>query len=165
MRSALAIALLLSSMAGSSSAAAPPAGEDTTISMSVRTVGLVQGSNVVLLETANGKTLLPIWIGSIEAQAIDQRLNHRKPPRPLTHDLLETVLATLGARVERIEIDDLRDNTFFGKLTLRDARGVRSRIDARPSDLISLAIGAGLPILVAPHVLEQAGVDAHTLQP
>jgi len=66
----------------------------------------------------------------------------------------------LGARIERVEVDDLVDYVFLGKLTLRDAKGHRYRIDRRPSDLIALAVGAKLPVYVAPHVLRKAGVDA-----
>jgi hypothetical protein len=164
MRSILAIALL-AAVTGTAGAVAPAPTEEAAVPMTVRTVGLVQGSDVVLLETANGKTLLPIWIGSLEAQAIDRRLHKQKFPRPLTHDLLETILTTLNAQVERVEVDELRENTFFGKLTLRDAKGVRFRIDARPSDLISLALGAGVPIQVAAQVVQQAGIDASAMRP
>lgn len=158
---ALATAILLGTAA---SAAVPPVPTRVeATAMSVRGVGLMQGSHVVLLETASDKRLLPIFIGPTEAEAINLRLSHIKPPRPMTTDLLETLLETLGGKVERIEVDDLRDNTFFGKLTLKDAAGKTHRIDARPSDLISLAVSNHLPIHVAPHVLQQASLDGATL--
>jgi bifunctional DNase/RNase len=156
--------LLLFSFAAHASAP-PTQTPETPLTMTVRGVGTVRGSDVVLLETPKGKRLLPIWIGPNEAQAIDMRLRGVKPARPLTHDLIDRVLVGLGAKIDRIEVDDLRDEVFHGKITLRDAKGNLVRIDARPSDLIALAVGAGLPIHVAPHVLQQAGIDADKLQP
>jgi len=126
--------------------------------MVVRGVRVMQGNYAVILETKDARTFIPIWIGRREAQAIQMRLDSAQPPRPLTHDLLESVLAILGARVERVEVDDLRQSVFIGKLNLRDARGKRYRLDGRPSDLITLAVGAGLPIHVAVHVLKKAGI-------
>src|SRR5204863_2441119 len=87
------------------------------------------GAFAVVLESDAGK-LLPIFIGPNEADAIQRRLIHDQPVRPLTHDLLESVLAGLGATVERVEVDDLKDGVYYGKLTLRDARGTH-RIDGR----------------------------------
>ena len=130
------------------------------VTMKVREVRTDRGSPVVLLE--HGRSVIPIYIGTAEAQAIQMRLNQQKAVRPLTHDLLETMLLVMGARIERVEVDDLRDNIFFGKVTLKDAKGRRYRIDGRPSDLIALAVGAKLSIQVATHVLRKAGVDAAT---
>jgi uncharacterized protein len=129
------------------------------VTMKVRELAVRQGSPVVLLQTVDGKRFLPIWIGAAEAQAIQLRVNQQKAIRPLTHDLLESLLGVLGARIEKVEVDDLRDNVFFGKLTIKDVRGRRSRIDGRPSDLIALAVGAKLGVQVAQHVLQKAGVD------
>jgi hypothetical protein len=161
----LAGVLMLAAATSAHGVAPPSDTPQPPVVMTVRGVGTVRGSDVVLLETAKGKRLLPIWIGGAEAQAIDMRLRGMKPPRPMTHDLLERVMVGLGGKIERIEVDDLRDETFHGKLTLRDAKGNSVRIDARPSDLIALAVGAGLPIHVAPHVLQHAGLDADKLQP
>ena len=88
------------------------------------------------------------------------RLSRRKAVRPQTHDLMESMLAILGARVVRVEVDALRDGVFIGKLNLRDLRGKRYRLDGRPSDLITLSIKAKVPIHVAPAVLRQAGIEA-----
>lgn len=140
--------------ASGSDAKAPP------VRTVVRGVQILRGSPVVLLEADGGKRFLPIWIGAAEAQSIQLRLAGSKPIRPLTHDLLDTMLSVLGAKIERVEVDDLVDNVFLGKATLRDVKGRRYRIDARPSDLIALAAGAKLPVLVAPHVLRKAAVDA-----
>jgi hypothetical protein len=140
----------------------PSTGE---VEMTVRHVTVVRGSPVVVLETTDGSRLLPIWIGDREAQAIQMRRSGRKTPRPLTHKLLERVLAQLSATVVRVEVDDLRDGTFIGKLTVKDSKGKTHRIDGRPSDLITLAVGANLPIYVRRHVLKQAGVSAKSAPP
>src|SRR5689334_9126031 len=113
----LAFAMVVVAATAAGASAPPPQESEAPVIMTVRGVGTVRGSNVVLLETDKGRRLLPIWIGPSEAQAIDMRLHGLKPPRPLTHDLLETVMTTLGGRIERIEVDDLRDETFHGKLT------------------------------------------------
>jgi uncharacterized protein len=136
-----------------------PKGGLLQVKMTVQAVKLHRGSHVVMLQTDGARKLLPIWIGAREAQAIRLRLAGQRTPRPLTHALLETVLTQLSAKVIRVEVDDLRNSVFLGKLTLQDARGKRHRLDGRPSDLITLAVGAGLPIWVSRHVLDQAGVD------
>src|SRR5437764_14111709 len=150
MRAMLAVTLVMGLGGAATAASLPPAGDQAPaeLPMHVRAVGTVNGQYVVLLEDMSGKLGLQIGIGALEANAIDMRLNHVKFPRPLTHDLLEAVVARLGARVERIEVVALRDEVFFGRVTLRDARGQSVVIDARPSDLISLALGAGLPVYV-----------------
>jgi bifunctional DNase/RNase len=135
-----------------------PKGNPHQVRMTVKTVKSHRNSFVVMLQTANGKRLLPIWIGSREAHAIQLRLTKGSTPRPMTHKLLEKVLYKLKAKVVRVEVDDLRNNVFLGKLTLKDRSGRRHQLDGRPSDLITLAVGAGLPIYVSKHVLEQAGI-------
>jgi uncharacterized protein len=131
----------------------------TLVKMTVREVRSDRGQPVVLLQTDGAKQILPIWIGAAEAQVIQLRLNNQAPVRPLTLDLLQSMLGVLGAKVEKVEVDDMKESVFLGKVTLRDQRGRRYRIDGRPSDLIGLALGAKLPILVAPKVLEKAGQD------
>jgi bifunctional DNase/RNase len=159
MRAMLMLGMTLACVGGTAGAATM-AGEggarEAAVPMSVRGVGQYQGSSVVLLEDATGTRRLPIWIGDLEAGAIDMRVKKQKAPRPLTHDLLDATLAALGAKVERVEVVDLRDNVYYGRLTLRDAKGTTRTIDARPSDCIALAVGAGLPIFVAPSVLRAA---------
>lgn len=159
MRSML-MAMGLALASGGIAGAATMTGEAGPVPMSVRAVGQYQGQTVVILEDAAGKQRLPIWIGDLEASAIDLRLKKQKAPRPLTHDLLEATLASLGARVERVDVLELRDNVYYGRLTLRDAKGARLAIDARPSDCIALAVGAGLPVFVARKVLEEAASAA-----
>ena len=136
------------------------AGGKKAIPMKVRGIKAHRGSYAVVLQTRDGKTLLPIWIGAREAQAIQMRLAGNKPKRPLTHDLLESMLAILGARVVRVEVDALRDGIFIGKMNLRDVQGKRYRLDGRPSDLITLSLRAKVPVFVSPQVLKMAGVKA-----
>ena len=136
------------------------AGPNKPVPMKVRGVMAHRGNTAVVLQTPDGKTLLPIWIGRREAEAIQLRLSGKKPPRPLTHDLMESMLAILGARVERVEVDALRDGVFIGKLNLRDMHGKLYRLDGRPSDLITLSLRARVPVHVAQRVLKRAGVKA-----
>lgn len=107
-------------------------------------------------DEAAGK-LLPIWIGPQEATAILMAIQGEQPPRPMTHDLMKTLLDEVGASVERVEITRIEDGTFYAEITLRTREGVRA-VDARPSDSIALATRTGAPIWVADEVIEEAGV-------
>lgn len=98
--------------------------------------------------------VFPIVIGLMEAAAIERRLMGQVPPRPQTHELLDSVIAELGYELERIEITDLRDHTFFARLFLRSGSDMRE-IDARPSDAIALGAATDAPIYVAEHVLDE----------
>jgi bifunctional DNase/RNase len=161
MRSMLMVGIvLLGGAAQAASMATDAAGHELPVPMSVRAVGQYQGQSVVLLEDGAGQRRLPIWVGDLEAGAIDMRLKKQKYPRPLTHDLMEATLTAIGAKIEKVEVIDLRDNVYYGRLTVRDAKGTSRVIDARPSDCIALALGAGLPVLVAPSVLRAAAIDA-----
>ncbi|MCX6361194.1 MAG: bifunctional nuclease family protein [Armatimonadetes bacterium] len=118
-----------------------------------RRTGAGPGKAFVLLEDKHGRRV-PIWIGEFEAYAIAS--GDTKPSdRPATHDLLRRVIEHLGARVVRIYVDDIWQETFYAKVTvLQD--GVESDIDCRPSDAIALAVRAGAPIYIAENVLEAA---------
>ena len=108
---------------------------------------------VIVLKERNGTRAFPIVIGIVEIFAIDRRLKGIKPPRPMTHDLLANVIDGLGARVERIVIDDLRNHTFYAKIHLGiDGRSVQ--IDSRPSDALALCAALEAPIFVAEHVFD-----------
>ena len=112
---------------------------------------------VVFLQNGTDKRTLPIFIGAPEAQAIALHLDRVAAPRPLTHDLLKTIMDNLECRMKRVEICALRENTFFAKMIL-EWNGVASEIDARPSDAIALALRFTAPIYVAEEVMEAAGV-------
>jgi bifunctional DNase/RNase len=109
---------------------------------------------VVLRDAANG-VFLPIWVGIFEANAIALQMEKITTPRPMTHDLLKNLLGELDAKVERIVINDLKDNTFFARIHL--LRGeTRWNVDSRPSDAIALALRVDAEIFVEEEVLEKS---------
>ncbi len=112
---------------------------------------------VVMLKEKSSSRYLPIWIGHFEADAIAVHMQNVSVSRPLTHDLLKSIIGALGARVEAVIINELTDQTFYAKLVL-DANGRHVEVDSRPSDAIALAVRAKVPIYVEEAVLEQAGV-------
>lgn len=110
---------------------------------------------IVILKDTGSQLFLPIWIGVPEAKAIAIRIEGVELPRPMTHDLLRSMLDTLGARVEKIVISDLKENTFYAMIHLqRDGNALT--VDARPSDAIALALRANAPIFVLKTVMEKA---------
>ena len=111
---------------------------------------------VVVLKEKQGSRLLPIVIGINEAAAIRMKFGGFTPPRPLTHDLLKSVIDNLEARLEKVIIDKLVDSTFHAKLILKTDKGLTRKVDARPSDSIALAVRAGAPIFVEEEVLEKS---------
>lgn len=127
----------------------PPESGQELVKAKVNGLALDISSNspVVVLAPEDEDLILPIWIGHYEAWAIAMELQEVKSKRPLTHDLLNGMITTLGARVESIQVIDLRDQTFYAKIVLqRD--GATIEVDARPSDSIALALKAKAPILV-----------------
>ena len=157
---ALALALLpaawpLAGLAGERTAAQAAPG---FVECDVREVVAMQGGGqVVMLVPRGEKVTVPIFIGDAEANAIRLRLERQVAPRPLTHDLLETMIRTLGGKVTEIQIDDLKDNVYLGKIHLIQG-DKKMELDARPSDSIALALGTGAPIFAARKVIDQAGV-------
>ncbi|HKX74898.1 MAG TPA: bifunctional nuclease family protein [Acidimicrobiia bacterium] len=121
-------------------------------------VELPSNSPIVLLRERTGNRYLPIWIGAPEAQAIVSALDGVEPPRPQTHDLLRSVIDTLGGVVEGVEVVDLRDNIFFADLVINQG-GRTVRVSSRPSDAIALAVRVEAPVFVAPQVLLDAGIE------
>jgi bifunctional DNase/RNase len=109
--------------------------------------------NIVILRELEGERILPIWIGPGEAQAIRRILSEEPFPRPLTHDLLFLVVEGLKAKIARVVIADLRENTFFASVIVQREAEVLS-IDARPSDSIALALRAKAPIFVNEKLLQ-----------
>ena len=107
---------------------------------------------IVVLREASGDAVLPVWVGAMEAMAISLGLNNENLPRPLTHDLFLMTLKAFKAELRRVEINDLREGTFYAVLVLSGPEG-RTRVDCRPSDAIALAMRAGAPILVEEEVL------------
>ena len=121
---------------------------------------------VVILKEKDADRYLPIWIGPAEADAIAVKLQDLSVPRPLTHDLLRTVIDTRGGAVKHILVSDLQNDTFYAKITIQ-ANGVAKEIDCRPSDAVALAVRAQVPIFVEESVMEKAGIllDKETGKP
>ncbi len=113
------------------------------------------GAYALLLREIYGKRRLPIIIGAFEAQAIALELEGISPPRPLTHDLLKSIIDNVSATVTEVIIDELRDNTFFAKIIL-DVSTLQNSVDARPSDAIALSVRARVPIYVGEEVMKAA---------
>ena len=112
---------------------------------------------VIVLKEKNGSRILPIIIGLLEASSIKMKLSGLTPPRPLTHDLLYSIIEGLNARIERVVVDKLENSTFHAKLFIRSENGDSRVIDARPSDSIALSVRSKAPIFVEEEVLEQSG--------
>jgi bifunctional DNase/RNase len=111
------------------------------------------GTPIVILKDVNSETMLPIWVGAYEANAIALEIEKIAPPRPMTHDLLRNLIVEMGARVERVVVTELRDNTFFAVIEMRTGDGGAMMLDSRPSDAIALALRADCPIFVDMEVI------------
>jgi bifunctional DNase/RNase len=111
------------------------------------------GTPIVILKDVNSETMLPIWVGAYEANAIALEIEKIAPPRPMTHDLLRNLIVEMGARVERVVVTELRDNTFFAVIEMRTSDGGAMMLDSRPSDAIALALRADCPIFVDMEVI------------
>jgi len=117
-----------------------------------------RNEQVIVFREKDGTRYLPVVIGIAEVNAIKMKLSGIKPPRPLTHDLLLHTIEHLGAKLEKVIIDKLQNNTFHAKLCLNRNQHEPVQIDARPSDSVALAIRAGAPIFVEEEVIGEAGV-------
>ena len=111
---------------------------------------------IIVLRDGDGQRILPIWVGVFEANAIALQIENVQTPRPMTHDLLKNVIDDLQARVERIVVCDLKDNTFYAAIHVSTAGAARHVVDARPSDAIALALRTGSQIFVEERVIESA---------
>ncbi len=111
------------------------------------------GTPIIILKDVNSETMLPIWVGAYEANAIALEIEKIAPQRPMTHDLLRNLITEMGAKVLRVVITELRDNTFFAVIEMRNQAGESLMLDARPSDAIALALRADSPIYVNEEVI------------
>jgi hypothetical protein len=109
---------------------------------------------VVLKSIQEGETILPIWIGAYEANAIALEIEKVVPQRPMTHDLMRNLIVDIGLNAARVVVTDLRDNTFFASIELSDPEGKTVALDARPSDAIALALRVDCPIFVTQQVID-----------
>ena len=121
---------------------------------------------VVILKEKGSDRYLPIWIGPSEADAIAVKLQDLSVPRPLTHDLLGTVIDTLGGKVQHILVNDLQNDTFYAKIVIQ-VNGGNQEIDSRPSDALALAVRTQVPIFAEEVVMDKAGIllDKETGKP
>ena len=121
--------------------------------LGISTSPSTSGAYALILRETAGLRRIPIIIGGFEAQAIALEMEGIKPPRPLTHDLLKSVVESLGGTITEVSITELRDGTFFASIKLSDDQD----IDARPSDAIALAIRFGVSIFVSESIMSEAG--------
>jgi len=129
-------------------------------------VSLMNYQRVVILKEKMADRYLPIWIGPSEADAIAVKLQGVSVPRPLTHDLLNSIIDSLGATISSIIVNDLKNDTFYAKIIL-NVDGAQIEVDSRPSDALALAVRADVPILPIEAVLDKAGIllDTETGKP
>lgn len=134
--------------------------EDTLIEMVVERVGVMEigYQPVIILKEKGGELYLPIWIGPLEANAISVVLEGIEMPRPLTPDLLCSILDRMGVSVDYIVINDLKNNTYYANISA-NANWAQMEIDARPSDAIAIALRVRAPIYVEKSVLDKAGIQ------
>ena len=113
---------------------------------------------IVLLKTREGNKFLPIWIGHPEAAAILMKLQGANTPRPMTHDLINDVLSELDVACTKVEVTELKENTFYASITLQ-SNGREVEIDSRPSDALALAVRTGAPIFAHEDVIAESGIE------
>ena len=135
----------------------PQGGRGMQIEMTIKglMVDPITNMPIIILRDKDGQRVLPIWVGVFEANAIALQIENVTTPRPMTHDLLKNVIQDLKARIQKIVVSDLRENTFYALIYL-DTDGETVAIDARPSDAIALALRAHAPIFVEDTVIANA---------
>ncbi|MGI8998990.1 MAG: bifunctional nuclease family protein [Candidatus Limnocylindria bacterium] len=122
-------------------------------------VHMLSSQHVVILKQSERDRYLPIWIGPSEANAIAMRLQGLSAERPLTHDLIVSLLSSIGASISRVVVTHVIDGTFHARLYLENASGEENEVDSRTSDAIAVAVRTGSPIYVDERVLDEAGVE------
>lgn len=117
------------------------------------------GSPIVVLHDKDNRRALPIWIGSAEASAIIRKIENLAVARPMTHDLIISIIEKTGYELDRVEISDVEKETYFASLVLKNDKGEEVEVDARPSDAIATAIRIDAPIFVSPKVLSSGAIS------
>ena len=117
------------------------------------------GSPIVVLHDMDNRKALPIWIGSAEASAIIRRIENIEVSRPMTHDLIASIVEKTGWTIDRVEINDVEKETYYAIIYIKDKEGNEVEIDARPSDSIAVAIRVDAPIFVTANVLANGSVS------
>jgi uncharacterized protein len=133
----------------------------TFVEAEIWTVAQTDQGNVVLVRPKGSDLAVPIFIGQLETQSILIGMGGVEVPRPLTHDLVLSLLSALRAEVTRIEIHDLREGTFYARILLKAAGGDPIVVDSRPSDAIGIAVRALCPVFIAESVIEEAGISVN----
>ncbi|HEY0461415.1 MAG TPA: bifunctional nuclease family protein [Pyrinomonadaceae bacterium] len=119
-------------------------------------------SPIVVLKGVDSDTILPIWVGAFEANAIALEIEKIVPQRPMTHDLIRNLITEIGYKVVRVIITDLRENTFYALIELADENGKIVSLDARPSDAIALALRSDCAIFAEQKVLDISAASSNT---
>jgi bifunctional DNase/RNase len=153
----LRLAPLLVALLAGCSEGTDPRVEDVAVEVASIAVD-PNGTPVVLLEDRSGERSLPIWIGLAEAHSIAAEMEHRRPPRPNTHDHAKRQIDDLEGALERVVVTDQRDGTYNAVIFL-STRGRRIEVDARPSDAIALALRCGAPLFVREALFSEAGAE------
>lgn len=122
-------------------------------------------SPIVILKALTGETVLPIWVGAFEANAIAVEIEKISPQRPMTHDLLRNLIIECGMTADRIVVTDLVENTFFARIDLTDRSGDKVYLDARPSDAIALALRMDCAIFVDQRVIDISAATSNPPEP
>ena len=126
------------------------------MNISTVTVDPLSNSPIVILKEIDGDKILPIWIGIMEATAIASELENIKFSRPMTHDLLKNIMDTLDVKVTKVEVCDLRENTYYALIHLLTNDGKEYAVDSRPSDALALSLRVNAPIFVRDEVLKKS---------
>ena len=126
------------------------------MNISTVTVDPLSNSPIVILKEIDGDKILPIWIGIMEATAIASELENIKFSRPMTHDLLKNIMDTLDVKVTKVEVCDLRENTYYALIHLITSDGKEYAVDSRPSDALALSLRVNAPIFVRDEVLKKS---------
>ena len=127
----------------------------TSMVISGLTVDPLTNSPIVILKEVDGERTLPIWIGLLEATAIASELEGIKFSRPMTHDLLKNIMALIDVKINKVEVCDLKNNTYYALIYI-DHKGKEISIDARPSDALALSLRVDAPIFVADEVISKS---------
>jgi bifunctional DNase/RNase len=142
--------------------------EEGTTLVEVKIGALIMDPNtntpIVVLKGVESETVLPIWVGAFEANAIALEIEKIEPQRPMTHDLLRNVIIECGLSAVRVVITDLLENTFYAQIELTDPNGEPMALDSRPSDAIALALRLDCPIFVERRVLDLSA-SSHPTEP
>jgi uncharacterized protein len=138
----------------------PEVGGQTFVEAEIWTLAQTDQGNVILVRPKGSDLAVPIFIGQLETQSILIGMGGVEVPRPLTHDLVLSLVSALRAEVSRIEIHDLREGTFYSRILLR-AEGREITVDARPSDAIGVAVRVRCPVFIAESVIEEAGISVN----